>query len=234
MTYKVLAADDEQELLDVLELYLAKDDIELVKATNGKAALEAFHSQEVHLLLLDIMMPELDGYSVLRQVRSSSNVPAIMISAKNSDNDKILGLELGADDYITKPFNPMEVAARVKAHLRRNYRLTAQVPTDALQVITLFDLVLNKTENSLTKKGVPVGLTSTEYKIISMLMAQPGRVFTKKQIYEEVWQDYYVEDDSALLVHLSNLRSKIEDNPKQPQILKTIKGLGYKLEKEQP
>ena len=234
MPYTVLAADDEQELLEVLELYLAKDDIKMLKAGSGTDALALFRSQPVHLVLLDIMMPGMDGYAVLREIRTESNLPAIMLSAKDTDNDKILGLELGADDYITKPFNPMEVAARVKAQLRRSYRFAAAGEPDAPPELALFDLVLNQNEGTLTKRGQPVALTSTEYRILCLLMAHPGRIFTKKLIYETVWQDYYVEDDSSLLVHLSNLRNKIEEDPKLPRILKTVKGLGYKVERDAP
>ena len=230
--YTVLAADDEKELLEVLELYLAKDHIKVLKAASGTDALTIFREQSVHLVLLDIMMPGMDGYGVLREIRKESNVPAIMISARDTGNDKILGLELGADDYITKPFDPMEVAARVKAQLRRSYQFTPlESELESLPQLTLFDLVLNQNEGTLTKGGNPITLTSTEYHILSLLMTNPGRIFTKKQIYETVWQDYYVADDSSLLVHMSNLRNKIEDDSKTPRILKTVKGLGYKVER---
>jgi DNA-binding response OmpR family regulator len=228
--YTILAADDEQELLDVLELYLAKDGITLLKAKDGREALERFRSHEVHLVLLDVMMPGPDGYSVLRAIRAASTVPAIMISARSADHDKILGLELGADDYVTKPFNPMEVAARVKAQLRRTYELNGHAPSAPLVV---GDLALYPDEGRVERAGQPVALTSTEFRLLRFLMAAPGKVFTKRQLYEAVWQGQPCEADSAaVVVHLSNLRNKIEADPRRPQILKTIKGLGYKVVKE--
>jgi len=232
MEYMVLAADDERELLDILELYLSKDGIRMLKASDGEEALAMFQNNEVHLLLLDIMMPKIDGYGVLRRIRETSPVPAIMISARGADNDRILGLELGADDYIAKPFNPMEAVARVKAQLRRSWQMAPlntgnQEPSD----IVLGGLVIRPLEGVAERDGKEISLTSTEFKILCLLGESPGRVFTKKQIYEAVWKDWYIEDDSALLVHMSNLRNKIESDPKKPVILKTIKGLGYKVEK---
>jgi len=228
--YTVLAADDEQELLDVLELYLAKDGIRLVKAKDGREALERFRDHNVHLVLLDVMMPGPDGYSVLREIRAASTVPAIMISARSADHDKILGLELGADDYVTKPFNPMEVAARVKAQLRRTYELNGHAGEAPLAV---GDLVLYPDEGRVERAGVNIALTSTEFRILRLLLGAPGKVFTKGQIYEAVWHGRLGEADSALvLVHLSNLRNKIETDPRRPRYLKTIKGLGYKIQKE--
>lgn len=232
MEYTILAADDEKELLDALELYLASENIRFLKAGDGLEAIALFRAQEVHLLLLDIMMPGLDGFGVLREIRKTSHVPAIMLSARDQDHDKILGLELGADDYIAKPFNPLEVVARVKAQLRRSYNY--YVPeTIATQTppLEMHGLVLDRQEGRLTKEDREILLTSTEMKILHLLMQHPGRIFTKQQIYESVWDDYYTGSDSAILVHISNLRSKIETDPRQPRILKNIKGLGYKIER---
>lgn len=189
--------------------------------------MELFRSETVHLLLLDIMMPEPDGYAVLRKVRESSKLPVIMLSARGADHEKILGLELGADDYIAKPFNPLEAAARIKAQLRRCYDFTPSKE----ERIMLRGLVLEPAEGSLTKNGVPVQLTSTEYKILLCLMSSPGRIFTKRQIAGQVWDDFYIENENSLTTHLCNLRAKIEDDPKHPVIIKTIKGLGYRVEK---
>lgn len=228
--YTVLAADDEIELLNALELFLRRENILLLKATNGLQALEQFSASTPDLLLLDIMMPEMDGFAVLQKIRKTSNVPAIMITARSEDYDKILGLELGADDYITKPYNPIEVAARVKAQLRRCYHYTehAQSP----DVICAFDLVLDKTNRSLKKEGQDVSLTSTEYKILEFLMSAPGRIYTKQQIFEHVWNDPFFNDDSTVMVHISNLRSKIGDDSKKSLKIRTVKGLGYKFEKD--
>lgn len=230
MTYKVLAADDEVELLSVLELYIAKENIELIKAENGYQALELFHKEAPHLVLLDIMMPGLDGFAVLRKIREISKVPAIMLTARGEDYDKILGLELGADDYITKPYNPMEVMARVKAQLRRNYDYQATSQTEP-EIIALFDLELYVEEGVVKKNDQVIELTKTEFLILKLLMSSPGRIYTKQQIYDYAWGSEYIADDNTLMVHISNLRSKIEDNPRSPVMLKTVKGLGYKFER---
>ena len=231
MEYKVLAADDETELIDALELYTERENIKLIKADNGITALELFRSEKPHLVLLDIMMPGLDGFAVLKKIRSESNIPAIMLTARGEDYDKILGLELGADDYITKPYNPMVVVARIKAQLRRNYDYKDNSTAEGSE-IKCFDVALNKDEGTVTKNGNAVELTKTEFLILELLMQNRGRIFTKQQIFDYAWDSDYIADDNTIMVHISNLRSKIEDNPKAPKILKTIKGLGYKVEKE--
>lgn len=229
--YVILAADDEMELLDTLELFLARENMLLVKTKDGREALALFESEQPDLVLLDIMMPEVDGFSVLRKIREKSRVPAIMMTARSEDYDKILGLELGADDYVTKPYNPMEVVARVKAQLRRTYSYAEPIE-EKERVIELFDLKLNLQECSLEKKGEAILLTKTEYRILELLMKTPGRVYTKQQIFDYAWEDMYMGEDSTLMVHISNLRNKIEDDPKNPIMIKTVKGLGYKFEKE--
>lgn len=228
MEYKVLAADDEKELLDALELYIARENICLVKAANGVEAIELFRREAPHLVLLDIMMPGLDGFSVLRKIREESKVPAIMVTARGEDYDKILGLELGADDYITKPFNPLEVVARIKAQLRRNYDYQDAGENSA---INLSGLLLNAGEGTVHKNGVSLELTRTEFCILELLMKNPGRIFTKQQIIDYAWGNDYMAEENTVMVHISNLRAKIEDNPKKPTLLKTVKGLGYKFEK---
>lgn len=229
--YKILAADDEIELLDALELYTEREQMKLIKADNGVTAIELFRKEKPHLVLLDIMMPGMDGFSVLKKIREESKVPAIMLTARDEDYDKILGLELGADDYITKPYNPMVVVARIKAQLRRNYDYKENVSVEQ-GTIQCFDLVMNKLEGTVTKKGKTLELTKTEFLILELLMQNRGRIFTKQQIFDYAWDSDYIADDSTVMVHISNLRAKIEDNPKAPMMLKTIKGLGYKLEKE--
>lgn len=231
MEYKVLAADDETELLDALELYTERESIKLIKADNGITALELFRSEKPHLVLLDIMMPGLDGFAVLKKIREESKIPAIMLTARGEDYDKILGLELGADDYITKPYNPMVVVARIKAQLRRNYDYKDNNTAESKE-IKCFDVILNKDEGIVTKGGKAVELTKTEFLILELLMQNRGRIFTKQQIFDYAWDSGYIADDNTVMVHISNLRAKIEDNPKTPKILKTIKGLGYKIEKE--
>ena len=228
MDYLVLAADDETEILDSLELFLNKEGIELIKADNGISALELFREKKPHLVLLDVMMPGLDGFGVLKKIREQSHVPAIMITAKSEDYDKILGLELGADDYISKPFNPMEVVARVKAQLRRNY----DYKEESGKKYRAFGLELDTDARSLTREGVQIALTGTEYRILELLMTHPGRIYTKQQIFDYVWEDTYIADDSTIMVHISNLRNKIQGGLKDVVIIKTVKGLGYRFEKE--
>ena len=228
MEYKVLGADDEIEILDSLELFLNKEGIKFIKADDGISALELFKSENPHMVLLDVMMPGLDGFSVLRKIREVSHVPAIMITAKCEDYDKILGLELGADDYIAKPFNPMEVVARIKAQLRRNYDYHEEVR----KTYKAFGIELDTDAKSVTKDGENLALTGTEYKILELLMPNPGRIYTKQQIFEYVWEGDYIADDSTIMVHISNLRNKLQGGDKDTVIIKTVKGLGYRFEKE--
>lgn len=228
-SFVILAADDEAELLDALELFIKKENMILIKAVDGVAALECFHREQPDIVLLDVMMPGLDGFLVLQKIREESHVPAIMMTARDEDYDKILGLELGADDYVTKPYNPLEVVARIKAQLRRNYDYRDSEKAGA-DVIKAFDLELNLSECSLKKNGEQVALTKTEYRILELLMKTPGRIYTKQQIFDYAWEEPYLGDDSTIMVHMSNLRSKIE---KKPQVMiKTVKGLGYRFEKE--
>ncbi len=228
MDYLVLAADDETEILDSLELFMNKEGIKLIKADNGISALKFFEENKPHLVMLDVMMPGLDGFGVLRKIRERSSVPAIMVTAKSEDYDKILGLELGADDYITKPYNPMEVVARVKAQLRRNY----DYKEEGGKKYCAFGLELDTDARSLTRDGVQIALTGTEYRILELLMTHPGRIYTKQQIFDYAWEDNYIADDSTIMVHISNLRNKIQGGLKDVVIIKTVKGLGYRFEKE--
>ena len=222
MKYKILVADDEIELLEVLELYFKRENWGIIKAKDGKEALNEF--KEADLIILDIMMPEVDGIKVLQKIREESQVPVIMLTAKSQDYDKIIGLDLGADDYITKPYNPMEVVARVRAQLRRNYEVSNR--NKKLELVT-GNLKINKSTAEFYFKDTEVELTSTEFKIITLLMENPNRIFTKEQIFSYVWGDEYMNDENTVMVHISRLRNKIGDTDKD--LIKTIKGLGYKL-----
>ena len=231
MQYTILAADDETEILDVLELYMIKEGFSFIKASDGLQALDLFSKRDVHIVLLDIMMPGLDGFSVLRKIRETSTIPAIMLSARDADYDKILGLELGADDYISKPYNPLEVIARIKAQLRRQYAYTPSESQNSAEILYHKNLTLNLAEGTFKKDHLEIQLTSTEFRILRLFMEKPGRIYTRRQIYEFIWDDSFYGDDNTVAVHISNLRNKIETDPKRPNPLKTIKGLGYKLEK---
>lgn len=230
--YVVLAADDEVELLDSLELFLRRENIEMKKAIDGIEAMALFEKYQPDMVLLDVMMPGLDGFQVLEKIREKSKIPAIMMTARSEDYDKILGLSLGADDYIVKPYNPLEVVARVKAALRRCYDYIEQSATVKQSNIKVFDLELDLESMIIRKNGVEITLTKTEYKILELLMKAPGRIYTKQQIFDYAREDDFIADDSTIMVHISNLRNKLEDNPKNAKYIKTVKGLGYRFEKE--
>ena len=183
------------------------------------------------MALIDIMMPKLNGYELIKKMRDVSNIPIIVMSAKNMDSDKILGLTLGADDYLTKPFNPLEVVARIKSQLRRFYDLNTNVQEESNNVITVGELVMDPSNLSVNKNGQEINLTPTEFKILALMMKTPGKIYTKMQIFENINGDYYESDDNTLMVHISKIRDKIEDDPKSPNYLKTVRGLGYKIEK---
>lgn len=227
MGYKILIADDEQEIRDVLRLYLEKDGYEVTEAQDGLETMKLLREQEYDLLLLDIMMPGMDGYRVLRNIREKNNVPVIMLSAKGTESDKILGLDLGADDYITKPFAPLEAVARVNSNIRRFYALGAREQVQ--KELQVQDLSLD-IEGCLLYRGTePIELTSVEFRIMKMFMENPGKVFTKQQIFEQGWEDEYIVSDNSVMVCISKLRAKLEHDGRE--YLKTIRGLGYRLEK---
>lgn len=230
--FVILAADDEEELLEALDLFVEKENMELVKAADGISTLSLFEKRQPDLVLLDVMMPEIDGFSVLRKIREKSKVPVLMMTARTEDYDKILGLELGADDYITKPYNPLEVVARIKAQLRRCYDYQEKQEEEC-EILRGYGLELNPVEGILKKNDQEITLTRTEFRILELLMKTPGRIYTKQQIFDHSWDEPYMEDDSTVMVHISNLRNKIEDDPKKPVMIRTIKGLGYKFEKEE-
>jgi DNA-binding response OmpR family regulator len=230
MKYKILAADDEVELLDILRLYFEKENMDFFQAKDGLEAIRLFEEYHPDIVMLDIMMPGKDGLDVLKYIRKKSKIPAIMVTARMQDYDKILGLELGADDYITKPYNPLEVVARVKAQLRRNYDYLDNTSNE-LKTITIGDITLQLDEGNVICYGSEIPLTGIEFHILKLLMENPGRIYTKAQIFNQVWQDSYLFDNNTIMVHMSNIRKKIERDPAKPQYLKTVKGLGYKFEK---
>ena len=227
---KVLVVDDDREIVDSIAIFLKADGYEVEKAYNGLEALDIVMSQIVHLIVLDIMMPELDGIKTLLRLRESRNIPVILLSAKSEDADKILGLTAGADDYVTKPFNPSELVARVKSQLRRYTQLGAMEKTASQIVIR--GLVLDTESKSVTVDGEAVRLTPLEYKILELLCRHPGRVFSTEEIYRQVWNDDIVSDN-AIAVHVRHIREKIEINPKEPRYLKVVWGVGYKIERSE-
>ena len=227
---KVLVVDDDREIVDSIAIFLKADGYEVEQAYNGLEALDIVMSQTVHLIVLDIMMPELDGIKTLLRLRESRNIPVILLSAKSEDADKILGLTAGADDYVTKPFNPSELVARVKSQLRRYTQLGAMEKTASQIVIR--GLVLDTESKSVTVDGEAVRLTPLEYKILELLCRHPGRVFSTEEIYRQVWNDDIVSDN-AIAVHVRHIREKIEINPKEPRYLKVVWGVGYKIERSE-
>lgn len=230
MGYKILIADDEAEIRDVLRLYLEKDGYEVVEAADGVEAMEKIKKEQPDLVILDIMMPGLDGYRVLRNIRENNNIPVIMLSAKDTDADKILGLDLGADDYITKPFGPLEAVARVNSNIRRFYSLGAGGDRKkAARELVVQDLRLDLEACLLYRGEEPIELTSVEFRIMQLFMEEPGKVFTKQQIYEKGWGDEYLVSDNNIMVCISKLRAKLEQDGRE--YIKTIRGLGYRLEK---
>lgn len=227
MEYTILVADDEKEIRELLRLYLENAGYKVVEAADGQQALDVLRSQKIDLCLLDIMMPKMDGYHVLQELRKKSNIPVVIISAKDSDSEKILGLNLGADDYMAKPFNPLEAVARVNSNIRRFYSLgTGEVETEVLKVK---DLELDIESCVLTQQGKVIDLTSVEYKIMELFMKHPGKVFTKQQIYEYGWGEEFIVADNNIMVCISKLRDKLAEDP--GAYIKTIRGLGYRLEK---
>lgn len=227
--YYVLVVDDEKEIRDAIEIYLKNEGVIVLKAKDGIEALEILNEQSVHLILLDIMMPRLDGISTTFKIREKQNIPIIILSAKSEDTDKILGLQVGADDYVTKPFNPMELVARVKSQLRRY--VTLGTYEGGKKTIDLNGLTLDPSAKEVTVHGEPVKLTPIEYKIAELLMTNAGRVFSIDEIYERVWREPCYNADNTVAVHIRKIREKIEIDPKNPRFLKVVWGIGYKMEK---
>lgn len=225
----MLVVDDEKEIRDAIEIYLKNEGITVLKASDGIEALEILVGETVHLILMDIMMPNLDGISATYKIREQKNIPIIMLTAKSEDTDKILGLQIGADDYITKPFNPMELVARVKSQLRRY--VTLGTFDGVKKKIDLHGLTLDQEAKEVAVNGESVKLTPIEYKIVVLLMKNAGRVFSIAEIYESVWKEPGYNAENTVAVHIRKIREKIEVDPKNPRFLKVVWGIGYKIEK---
>ncbi len=227
--YNVLICDDEPDIVSALKIYLAPEGYRLYEASTGAEALEIVRREDIHLILLDIMMPQMDGLRATERIREFSNVPILLLTAKSEIHDKVLGLNLGADDYITKPFVPVEVLARVRSHLRRYDRLGAKPPEND-GVLTLGGLMLDDREKIFTVDGEVVVLTNTEHEIMKLFLKNPGKVIHSREIYESVWREKPMGSENAVAVHIRHLREKIEINPSEPRYLKVVWGRGYKLE----
>ena len=227
MSYKILIADDEAEIRDVLHLYLEKDGYEVYEAADGIQAMEVLQKEKIDLAILDIMMPGIDGYRVLRNIREDNNIPVIILSAQSSDSAKILGLDLGADDYITKPFVPLEAVARVNSNIRRFYQLgTKGSGQEFVRELVVRDLRLDLESCMLYRAEAVIELTSVEFKIMKLFMENPGKVFTKQQIFEQGWEEEYMISDNNVMVCISKLRSKLDTEDRE--YIRTIRGLGYR------
>ncbi len=227
----ILVCDDDREIVDAIEIYLKQDGYRIFKAYDGEQAMELLKKEEIHLLIMDIMMPRLDGIRATLKIREYSSIPIIMLSAKSEDTDKILGLNIGADDYITKPFNPLELAARVKSNLRR-YTSLGSLNPESKAVFQVGGLVINDDTKQVTVDGEAVKLTPIEYNILLLLMKNQGRVFSIDQIYESIWNENAIGADNTVAVHIRHIREKIEINPREPRYLKVVWGVGYKIDRQ--
>lgn len=228
--YNILVCDDDREIVEAIEIYLSKEGYNVIKAYDGLEAIEILKKEDVQLLLIDVMMPKLDGLRATLKIREKSGIPIIILSAKTEDSDKVIGLDVGADDYITKPFNPLELIARVKSQLRRYTKLGTMAGQKS-NVYTVGGLEVNDDSKEVTVDGESVKLTPYEHKILLLLVKNQGRVFTIEQIYENVWEEEAIAADNTVAVHIRHIREKIEINPKEPRYLKVVWGVGYKIEK---
>ena len=227
--FNVLVVDDEKEIRDAIDIYLRGEGINVIKAGDGFEALEILDKEDIHLVVLDIMMPKLDGMRTCLKIRERRNIPIILLSAKSEDSDKILGLNIGADDYVTKPFNHLELVARVKSQLRRyDYPLNRENTQD---LIVIKDLTIDTVNKQVSLRGENIKLTATEYKILTLLASHPGRIFSIKEIYERVWEEPFYKSENTVTVHIRRMREKIEINSKEPEYIKVVWGLGYKIDK---
>lgn len=227
--YNVLVVDDEKEIRDAIEIYLRGEKLNVIKAEDGLEALDILEGKQIHLIILDIIMPKLDGIKTCLKIRESKNIPIIMLSAKGEDSDKILGLNVGADDYITKPFNNLELVARVKSQLRRYEK---PLSIEESSVIKVKDLEIDTLLKKITVRGEEIKATATEYKILLLLASNLGRVFSIKETYEKVWEEPFYKSENTVTVHIRRIREKIELNTKEPEYIKVVWGIGYKIEKE--
>ena len=227
----ILVCDDDREIVDAIEIYLSQDGYRIFKAYDGEQAIELMKKEDIQLLIMDIMMPKLDGIRATLKIREYSSIPIIILSAKSEDTDKILGLNIGADDYITKPFNPLELAARVKSNLRR-YTSLGSLNIDNKAIYQVGGLVINDETKQVTVDDEPVKMTPIEYNILLLLVKNQGRVFSIDQIYESIWHENAIGADNTVAVHIRHIREKIEINPKEPRYLKVVWGVGYKIDKQ--
>ncbi len=227
----ILVCDDDREIVDAIEIYLSQDGYQIFKAYDGEQAIEVLKKEDIHLLIMDIMMPRLDGIRATLKIREHSSIPIIILSAKSEDTDKILGLNIGADDYITKPFNPLELAARVKSNLRR-YTSLGSLSAENKSVYQVGGLVINDDTKQVTVDDEPVKMTPIEYNILLLLVKNQGRVFSIDQIYESIWNEDAIGADNTVAVHIRHIREKIEINPREPRYLKVVWGVGYKIDKQ--
>lgn len=228
----ILVCDDDREIVDAIEIYLSQDGYKIYKAYDGEQAIQILDKEDIHLLIMDIMMPQLDGIRATLKIREYSSIPIIILSAKSEDTDKILGLNIGADDYICKPFNPLELVARVKSNLRR-YTSLGSLTGENKAIYQVGGLILNDDTKQVTVDDEPVKMTPIEYNILLLLMKNQGRVFSINQIYESIWNEDAIGADNTVAVHIRHIREKIEINPKEPRYLKVVWGVGYKIDKEQ-
>ena len=227
----ILVCDDDKEIVDAIEIYLSQDGHKIFKAYNGEQAIEKLNQGDIQLLIMDIMMPRLDGIRAILKIREYSSIPIIILSAKSEDSDKILGLNIGADDYITKPFNPLELVARVKSNLRR-YTSLGSINGNGKYIYQVGDLIVNDETKNVSVDGESVKLTPIEYSILLLLIKNQGRVFSINQIYENIWNEEAIGADNTVAVHNRHIREKIEINPKEPRYIKVVWGVGYKIDKQ--
>ena len=227
----ILVVDDEKEIADLLEIYLISDGFQVLKAYSAKEGLRILEEKKIDLVLLDVMMPDMNGFQVLQEIRKKNNVPVLMLTAKSDEEDKVSGLRLGADDYLTKPFGINELMARVNSLIRRYTTLNPVAGSEAATML-LKDMVIDKVNRTVTLQNLPVELTGKEFDLLVFLASNKGRVFTKKQIYTQVWAEEYAFDDSNIMSFISKLRKKIEPNPEQPFYIQTVRGVGYRFNKE--
>lgn len=227
--YNILICDDEKDIVEALSIYLEGEGYKVYKAYNGEEAVNITDTQQIHLVVMDIMMPKMDGITAMARIRKVNNVPIILLTAKGEDTDKILGLNVGADDYVTKPFNPVELIARVKAQLRRYITLGGSIQ-EGDDVLELNGIFLDNNAKEVTVDGEKITLTPTEFQILKLLMKSSGRVYSPKEIYREVWEEAAFGSEGTVAVHIRHLREKIEINPSEPRHLKVVWGQGYKLE----
>lgn len=228
--YNILVCDDDRDIVSAIAIYLEKEQYQVLKAYNGEEVLNILKNNQVHLVILDIMMPVMDGIDTLKEIRKSKSIPVIMLSAKSEDEDKIAGLDLGADDYITKPFNPSELLARVNSNIRRYVRLGDITNDKMTKTYVVNDLVIDDEKKQVFLEGKEVKFTPTEYNILKFLCKNKGKVFSIEQIYRNVWEDEAYAAENIIAVHIRHIREKIEINPKEPKYLKVIWGVGYKIE----